>query len=142
MPRLGEPLGGRCLCGAVSFRLTADFIACGYCHCKGCQRRSGAAFTVGALIPAEGFELLAGADKVRAWQPPGGPPKSFCVECGGPLCSRDPDSSPVLGIRLGTLEGDPGIRPEWHQWVASAPAWDPLPDDGLPRYPKGVADRL
>ena len=35
---------------------------------------------------------------------------------------------------FGAIDGDPGIRPEWHQWVSSAPAWDPMPDDGLPRF--------
>ena len=42
--------------------------------------------------------------------------------------------APVVGIRLGTLDGDPGIRPQWHQWLDSAPDWEPIPDDGLPRF--------
>jgi hypothetical protein len=34
------------------------------------------------------------------------------------------------------VEGDPGIRPRWRQWVESAPDWEPIPEDGLPRFPR------
>jgi hypothetical protein len=44
-------------------------------------------------------------------------------------------------VRLGTFDGDPGVRPAWHQFVAYAAPWEPIPDDGLPRYSEGrVAD--
>jgi len=38
-------------------------------------------------------------------------------------------------VRLGAVDGDPGVRPAYRQHVASASAWEPLPDDGLPRFP-------
>lgn len=136
MPSPAQPLKGRCLCGAVRFQVVEELDACGYCHCKRCQRRSGTTSTLGGIVARDGFELLAGAEKIRTWRPPDGHPKSFCVECGGHVFSGDPERGPVVGVRFGALEADPGIRPEWHQWVSSAPAWDPLPDDGLPRYPK------
>jgi hypothetical protein len=40
-------------------------------------------------------------------------------------------------VRLGTFDGDPGIKPQWRQFVAYASPWEPIPDDGLPRYPEG-----
>lgn len=48
--------------------------------------------------------------------------------------SGDPERGPMVGVRLGLIQGDPGTRPEWRQWVSSAPPWDPIPDDGLPRF--------
>ena len=46
-----------------------------------------------------------------------------------------------MGVRLGAFDEDPGIRPTVHQFVAYAAAWEPIPDDGLPRYPeRRVAD--
>jgi hypothetical protein len=42
-----------------------------------------------------------------------------------------------LRVVAGTFDGDPGIRPQWHQFVAYASTWEPVPDDGLPRYPEG-----
>ena len=42
-----------------------------------------------------------------------------------------------VAIRLGSLEGDPGIRPQFHTFVASRAPWDEIPDDGLLRYDEG-----
>jgi hypothetical protein len=134
VPSREEPLHGACLCGAVRFRVTAPFETAGYCHCTRCQRRSGTTSTLNARVAPEGFEILGGAESIRTWTPPDGQPKSFCVNCGGHLFSGDPERGPMVGVRLGPVQGDPGIRPEWHEWVSSAPAWDRIPDDGLPRF--------
>ncbi len=49
-----------------------------------------------------------------------------------------------MSIRLGAFDEDPGVRPQWRQFVAYAAAWEPIPDDGLPRYdeskPGGFAE--
>ncbi|MBB4665003.1 GFA family protein [Conexibacter arvalis] len=130
------PLTGGCNCGAVRFEVRAPFETAGYCHCVRCQRRSGCASSPGGMVSAAQFAVVAGADVVATWRPEGGKPKSFCARCGGHLFSGDPHggAEETIGVRLGALDGDPGIRPQWHQWVASAPAWEPLPDDGLPRF--------
>ena len=44
----------------------------------------------------------------------------------------DPDNT--ISVRLGTFDGDPGIRPEKRNYVANAAVWEPIPDDGLPRF--------
>jgi hypothetical protein len=132
MPSPDAPLSGRCACGAVAFEVTAPFVTAGYCHCKRCQRRSGALWSINAIVPSEGFEVVSGREHVRAWNPPDdGIPKAFCAECGGHLYS---DGGDTIGVRVGALDGDPGIRPEWHQWLESAPDWEALPDDGLKRF--------
>jgi hypothetical protein len=41
-----------------------------------------------------------------------------------------------MSVRLGAFDDDPGIRPEFRQFVAYAAVWDPIPDDGLPRFPE------
>jgi hypothetical protein len=68
--------------------------------------------------------------------PETGLPKSFCGECGGHVTGGGEDGGPVV-VRLGAVDGDPGIRPEWHTWVSSAPDWEAIPDDGLPRFEQG-----
>jgi len=42
----------------------------------------------------------------------------------------------VKSIRLGTFDSDPGVRPSYRQFVAYAASWEPIPDDGLPRFPE------
>jgi hypothetical protein len=91
-------------------------------------------WTLNGMLPTSGFSILEGADAVRTWRPPDGMPKSFCVHCGGHLFSGDHEAEGSMGVRLGAVDGDPGVRPRWRQWVSSAPAWEPIPDDGLPRF--------
>jgi hypothetical protein len=134
MPSPEQPLTGSCLCGTVRFEVTAPFVTAGYCHCHRCQRRSGTLWTLNGSVTAADFRIVAGADAVTTWVPPDGRPKSFCRVCGGHLFSGDPDADDLVGVRFGAIDGDPGIRPRWHQWVESAPAWEPIPDDGLPRF--------
>jgi hypothetical protein len=89
-------------------------------------------------VPREGFRLLQGKDELQAFQPPGGVPKLFCVTCGSALFSGDPFSDAEVVVRLGALDRDPGIRPQYRQFVDSAVSWEPIPDDGLSRYPRSA----
>jgi hypothetical protein len=134
MPSPEAPLAGSCACGTVRFHVTTAFKTAGYCHCTRCQRRTGAPWSMNGMVPASGFELLAGAEAVRTWQPPDGLPKSFCEQCGGHIYSGTPGQEGIVGVRFGALHGDPEIQPRWRQWVSSAPDWAPIPDDGLPRF--------
>jgi hypothetical protein len=129
------PLTGHCLCGGVRFEVTAPLVSAGYCHCTRCQRRTGTAASPSAAAEPGSLRVTAGEELIRAWRPESGFPKVFCSACGGALWSQDPDDPERVGIRLGTFDTDPGIRPSFHQHVASAVPWEQIPDDGLPRYP-------
>lgn len=135
-PSPDAPLQGGCLCGAVRFEISAPFVNAGYCHCRHCQRRTGTGSSVNGRVPRDGFELLSGADLLRSFAPAaGGRPKVFCSSCGSALFSGEPLSDPQVSVRLGTLDRDPGIRPEYRQYLDSAASWEAIPDDGLTRYP-------
>jgi hypothetical protein len=130
-------LTGQCGCGAVRFELTQPFVSAAYCHCTRCQRRTGTAASANARAAPGSFRVVAGEDRLRAWRPEAGAEKWFCGDCGSALFSRSPENADQVGVRLGALDGDPGIRPDAHQFVAYAASWEPLPDDGLPHYPEG-----
>jgi hypothetical protein len=134
-PSSEPPLEGSCSCGTVKFQVRAPFKTAGYCHCTRCQRRSGALWALNGFVDADGFAIVDGRQSLRTYQPSDGFPKSFCINCGGHLFAGNLDGGGIVAVRLGAVHGDPGIRPRWHQFVASAPEWEPLPDDGLPRYP-------
>ena len=70
------------------------------------------------------------------WKPPDGGEKWFCGECGSSMFGSNPGHPESIGIRMGTFDADPGIRPTVRQFVASAAVWEELPDDGLPRFPE------
>ena len=71
------------------------------------------------------------------WKPPGdGGEKWFCGECGSAMFGRNPMHPESVGIRMGTFDDDPGIRPTVRQFVAYSAPWEPIVDDGLPRFPE------
>ncbi len=134
-PSPEAPLQGGCLCGAVRYEVSAPSVAARYCHCTHCQRRTGTSSSANCLFPRASFRLLSGAEQLRAYRPPTGVPKLFCTTCGSALFSGDPFSDERVVIRMGTFDADPGIRPQYRQFVDSAAPWEPIPDDGLPRHP-------
>jgi hypothetical protein len=135
-PSPEAPLQGGCLCGAVRFQITAPFISAGYCHCTHCQRRTGTGSSANGRVPQEGFQLLQGQEQLRAFTPPVGVPKLFCASCGSALFSGEPLSDAQVAVRLGALDRDPGIRPQYRQFVDSAAPWESIPQDGLERHPR------
>ena len=68
------------------------------------------------------------------FEPEGGKVKAFCDVCGSSLFGGDWPDGEEISVRLGSLDDDPEIRPQYHTLVGSRAAWDELPDDGLPRY--------
>ena len=131
------PITGGCLCGSVRFEITEPPFNAGYCHCTRCQRRTGTAASAQARIPPGALRVTSGQELVAAYAPgDGGFEKMFCSACGSALFSRHPERHEVMSVRLGALDEDPGLEMEWRQYVAYAASWEPIPDDGVPRYPQ------
>jgi len=131
------PLTGGCNCGAVRYEVAEPLVRASYCHCKRCQRRSGAAASPQAHPAPGSFRIVAGEDKLRMWKPDDSDgQKWFCSECGSAVYGSNASHPESVGIRMGTFDEDPGIRPTVRQFVAYAAPWEPLPTDDLPRFPE------
>ncbi len=128
---------GGCNCGAVRYEVSEPFVSASYCHCTRCQRRTGTAAAANGRVAHGSFRIISGGDQLQAWKPDTGFEKWFCGACGSALFSRSPSDPGEVGVRLGTLHDDPGVRPSYRQFVNYAAAWEPIPDDGLTRYPEG-----
>ncbi|HXV51893.1 MAG TPA: GFA family protein [Solirubrobacterales bacterium] len=125
------------MCEAVAFEVSKPLLGALYCHCKRCQRRTGSAYAVTALTEPGSFAITRGAELVKTYRPPDdGWLKSFCSACGSHLHTTNPENDQLIALRVGALDGDPGLRPSVHQFVDYAPEWSPVPDDGLPRFPE------
>jgi hypothetical protein len=124
------------MCGGVRWELSEPPGSGGYCHCTRCQRRTGTAASVSARVVPGSLRIVQGEELVRDWRPPTGNKKAFCSVCGSHLWSEHPEDAGQRFIRLGGFDSDPGVRLEYHQYVAYAAPWEPIPDDGLPRYPE------
>jgi hypothetical protein len=133
-PARFDGLTGGCACGSVRFEIGEPFVSSSYCHCTRCQRRTGTGSSANARARANSFRVVAGEDRIRSWKPETGAEKFFCGDCGSALFSRNPNEPSYVGVRLGAVDGDPGIRPGAHQFLAYAAVWEAVADDGLPRF--------
>ena len=120
---------GGCACGAVRYRLTSDplFVHC--CHCLNCQRQTGSAFVINALIEADRVELLAGEPQEISVPREAGEDQVIW-RC--PTCQIAVYSSygrfPVRFVRAGTLDDPASISPDVHIFTRSKVPWVTLPE--------------
>ena len=101
-------------------------------------KRTGTAAQASARVAPGSLSVTAGEQHLRDWKPPGGLAKTFCELCGSHLFARDPDTGEITIVRMAAIDGDPGVAPMARQYVAYAAPWEPLPDDGLPRFSEAL----
>jgi len=121
-------LEGGCACGSVRYRLTSDplFVHC--CHCLNCQRQTGSAFVINALIEADRVELLDGApEPVPVPRESGDQTIWRCAACQVAVYSEY-GSFPVYFVRAGTLDDPSAVEPSVHIYTRSKLPWVTLPD--------------
>jgi hypothetical protein len=118
---------GSCLCGGVKYEITGPLMRSGHCHCSNCRKAHGAARSR-ARVRVEDFKWVQGEELVKYFESSPGFHRGFCSVCGSPIVSS-PDRTPELGIALGGLDDDPGVRPERHFFVAGKAPWFEITDD-------------
>src|SRR5262245_29607808 len=126
---MAQVIAGGCLCGGVRYEVRGSFLRASYCHCSRCRRHSGSAFGAQGRVRREDFRVTQGLDLVRSYRPDGGAVKAFCGVCGSSLFGGAWPEGPEVSIRLGTVDGDPGIRPQFHTFVGSKATWFEILDD-------------
>jgi len=130
-------IAGGCLCGAVRYACQQAPVDIGYCHCRMCQRASGAPVVAWAEFPPEAFSYTRGAP--RTFQSSTDARREFCGDCGSQLLFRDTAEAKSVDINVGTLD-DPGqVAPRYHIWTESQLAWFKV-DDSLPRHKQDWPD--
>ncbi len=129
---------GRCTCGQVRYRMESAPLIVHCCHCRWCQRETGAAFALNAMIETERLKLLAG-EPVRVTVPSESGKGQAILRC--PVCEIAVWSH-YLGageqfafVRIGTLEEPDRLPPGVHIYIASKQPWVVLPD-GVPSFPE------
>ena len=131
---------GSCLCGAVQFE-AGPFDSMVHCHCSMCRRHHGAMFATFLGGKADSFRWIGGEDRRVTYRSSAKGLRPFCGTCGSVLPVVLPQLQAAF-VPAGSLEGDPGMRPERHMFAASAPAWFPI-TDALPQsaeFPPGFED--
>ena len=123
---------GGCTCRQVRYRLTSGplFVHC--CHCRWCQRESGSAFALNAMIEADRVELLEGeVERLRIPSASGkGQTVVRCTRCRVALWSHYAGSGDAVSfVRVGTLDDPDLLPPDIHIFTLSKQPWVLLPPD-------------
>lgn len=124
------PLEGGCTCRAVRYRMeTAPlFVHC--CHCRWCQRESGAAFALNAMIETDRVSVLQGEPEVVLTPSESGRGQKIvrCPHCRVALWSHYAGAGDAVRfVRVGTLDQPDWLPPDIHIFTASKQPWVVLP---------------
>ena len=129
---------GGCTCRFVRYRMSGNpmFVHC--CHCRWCQRETGSAFALNAMIEADRVALLCG--EVGVIQTPShsgkGQKISRCPKCRIAVWSNYAGAGDgVHFVRVGTLDEPDSMPPDIHIFTASKQPWVILPH-GIPAVPE------
>jgi hypothetical protein len=114
-PSMSQRRTGGCLCGAIRYETVGDPVFTLRCHCRDCQRQSGAAHVPAARVPSAGFRILEGAPRRYVTKADSGNEivRVFCGDCGTPLyvqVATRPDLG-GFGSALWTIRAGSGRRP-------------------------------
>ena len=128
---MASELAGGCLCGAVRYRVTAVLRA-DLCHCRMCQKASGAPVVAWLTVPGDAFSFTEG--QPIAYQSSARAFRHFCGACGSQLTFREPENPSELDVNLATLDHPEAVPPQYHIHTTSGMPWLDI-NDNLPRYP-------
>jgi hypothetical protein len=120
-----DDLEGGCACAAVRYRLASPpmFVHC--CHCRDCQRQTGSAFVINALIETDRIVLLAGDPGPVAVPTDSGRPHLIyrCSNCRTAVWSEYGGIAALRFVRVGTLDNPAALTPDVHIYVRSKLPW-------------------
>jgi hypothetical protein len=130
----GLAMEGRCTCGKVRYRMTDSPLVVHCCHCTWCQRETGSAFALNAMIEMGKLELLAGAVEEVETPSASGKGQVYvrCPDCKIALWSHYSGAGrKVAFVRVGTLLDPSACPPDVHIFTSTKLPWVILPE-GVP----------
>ena len=121
---------GGCLCGQVRYEISGEPMFTAICHCKNCQRQSGAAYSVNLGVPSQAFNLSGQLKTfVDTGESGGEVMRRFCANCGSPLISEVASAPAMVILKAGTLDDTSSVKPGVEVWCASRQPWVPASTD-------------
>ena len=139
-----EIVTGGCACGAIRYEFSVEPAAAINCHCRDCQRASGAGFAACLLVWKESFRFLSGEPKYHTKIPERGETmhRGFCVECGSPLGIFEPHRPKLVFLSAASLDGPGRYKPTMDIYIESSHAWDIIDPEleQFPRMPTTISD--
>ena len=126
-------LEGGCLCGQLRYALSARPFAADYCHCRQCQKNTGAPVSAWMDFKSDQvswtksgtLQEFASSEQIR---------RGFCSTCGSTLSYRHKKHPEYFSLAIASLDDPDAVRPTYHIYTASQMKWFQI-DDDCKRYP-------
>jgi hypothetical protein len=129
-----EPVEGGCRCGQVRFRISAAPLLTMACHCTGCQRMTGAPYSLSIAYPSDGFEVIAGEPVIGGMH--ADPRHYFCPYCMSWMFTRPEQAAWLVNVRATMLDDTTGVSPFMETFTDEALPWAKTPAvRSFPRFP-------
>ena len=131
-------LSGSCLCGAVRYEISGSEGRFWHCHCSRCRKATGTGHGSNVLLKPDRAEWTAGEELLKRYKVPDARAFAtvFCSNCGSLMPRVAPDMS-IAVVPAGSLDHDPGLRPEARIFAGSRAEWSCDASDvpGYETYP-------
>ena len=125
---------GGCLCGAVRFEVEGPPVIVAHCHCKDCQRLTGAGHSTGAMFATSRFRLEGAVREYVLTSEAGNEvTRVFCPSCGSPILGRNTGMPGFVTVSLGALEDSSAFEPGVTVFARNRKPWDAM-DDSIPTF--------
>lgn len=131
---MAKKLNGRCACGSVRYQLLEKpmFVHC--CHCDDCQRLTGSAFVLNAIIETEAIKLIRGKPVALPVPRENGAHDIYrCPKCQTAVWSDYGHRRNLRFVRVGTLDKPSALKPDVHIYTRWKAKWLRLPE-GIPIF--------
>ena len=126
-----EAFQGGCLCEGLRYRAHGEPLDVGYCHCRICQRSTGAPVLVWASFPMDAFAYRRGSPAVYASSSHG--QREFCASCGCQVAYREREAPTSVDVNLASFDEPALLQPRSHIFTETRISWFDTSDD-LPRF--------
>lgn len=123
-------LSGSCLCGSITYEIHGESLLFAHCHCQRCRKASGTGHASNIILKPVSVKWTAGEQLLRRYKVPDAKRFTavFCSECGSSMPRVAADNS-IAVVPAGSLDSDPGIRPDARIFQDSRAEWSCLGDD-------------
>ncbi len=130
-----QAFSGGCSCGAVRYECTAAPVNGVHCHCRECQKASGAGHMSMIIIHNEALTITGEVKFFDYEADSGGIARNgFCPNCGSQLLGMPSGAPGIMAVRVGSLDDPSWFKPGMTVYAASAQPWDTI-DPAVPSHP-------
>ncbi len=114
---------GRCLCGRVTFSVSAAPLGVGNCHCRSCQRATGAPFFTEAVFPYEALTIQGDLMQHTSIADSGANAhRAFCPHCGALMIAYG-DNPEIVAVSVSAFDDPSPYAPQLDIWLSEAQPW-------------------